>query len=328
MKISKYFMVAAASIMMFGCAKNDENKPNLADEGPVALTINIADPQLGSKAAVPGTTATELDYDEIEVKLEATSGGFDWTTINVTDLKEGEADGTKTYTFYNIVGATNIEVRINADNDTDYDALETYKGIAAEAIPVHGSSSEFTYTGEAVENEGLSYNLYETEVNVTIPVARLEFSGITHETHAGGNDVCMYSSIEFDKIEILEDASLEALLSETFEPALDFRTGSYPTEANHCYAFNILPDETPMPMVRFGFTVDGNETRYAVVKAFKDGEGGNIDTFEAGKIYQVKNMVITDENLTPDPSGNTTVAVEVIVKVQEWSIVNTTVEFK
>lgn len=324
MKISKYFMVAAASIMMFGCAKNDENKPNLADEGPVALTINIADPQLGSKAAVPGTTATELDYDEIEVKLEAISGGFDWTTINVTDLKEGEADGTKTYTFYNIVGATNIEVRINADNDTDYDALETYKGIAAEAIPVHGSSSTFTPTGETAENGGIFYNLYETEVNVTIPVARLEFSGITHEIHAGGNDVCMYSSIEFDKIEILENASSEALLSETV--GANFMTGPYPTEENYCYAFNIFPS---MPMVRFVFTVDGSETekRYAVVDSFKD-EDGNIATFEAGKIYQVKDMVITDENLTPDPSGNTTVAVQVIVSVQEWSVVNTTVEFK
>lgn len=324
MKISKYFMVAAASIMMFGCAKNDENKPNLADEGPVALTINIADPQLGSKAAVPGTTATELDYDAIEVKLEATSGGFDWTTINVADLDEGEVDGTKTYTFYNIVGATNIEVRINADNDTDYDALETYEGIAAEDIPVHGSSSTFTPTGETAEDGGILYNLYETEVNVTIPIARLEFSGITHETHAGGSDVCMYSSIEFNKIEILEDASSEALLSEEFDPALDFMTGSYPTEENYCYAFNIFPS---MPMVRFVFTVDGSETRYAVVDSFKD-EKGEIVAFEAGKIYQVKDMVITDENLTPDPSGNTTVAVQVIVSVQEWSVVNTTVGFK
>ncbi len=322
MKISKYFMVAAASIMMFGCAKNDENKPSLADEGPVALTINIADPQLGSKAAVPGTTATELDYDAIEVKLEATSGGFDWTTIPDTEF--ADVEGTKTKTFYNIVNPISIEVRINADNDPDYEALETYKGIAAEAIPVHGSSSEFTYTGEAVENGGVSYNLYETEVNVTIPVARLEFSGITHETHAGGDDVCMYSSIKFDKIEILANALEAPLLEESFEPALDFMTGSYPTEANHCYAFNIFPS---MPMVRFAFTVDGSETRYAVVNSFKD-EKGEIVAFEAGKIYQVKDMVITDENLTPDPSGNTTVAVQVIVSVQEWSVVKTTVEFK
>lgn len=324
MKISKYFMVAAASIMMFGCAKNDENKPNLADEGPVALTINIADPQLGSKAAVPGTTATELDYDAIEVKLEATSGGFDWTTIPVTEFVNNDVEGTKTKTFYNIVNPISIEVRINADDQTKYEDLNTYKNTLAKDIPVHGSSSEFTYTGEAVKNEGVSYNLYETEVNVTIPVARLEFFGITHGTHAGGDDVCMYSSIKFDKIEILEDASSEALLSEEFDPALDFMTGSYPTEVNHCYAFNIFPS---MPMVRFVFTVDGSETRYAVVKAFKD-EGGNIATFEAGNIYQVKDMVITDENLTPDPSGNTTVAVEVIVSVQKWSVVNTTVEFK
>lgn len=326
MKISKYFMVAAASIMMFGCAKNDENKPNLADEGPVALTINIADPQLGSKAPIdPSTGATvELDYDAIEVKLTATEGGFDWTTINVVDLKDGEAEGTKTYTFYNIVGATKIEVRINATDDTDYEDLEIYK-VPAKDIPVYGSSSTFTPTGETAEDtDGNLYNLYETEVNVTIPVARLELSGITHEAHDGGvDDKCMYTSIQFDGIDILADASAEApLVSETV--GADFMTGVFPV-AGSCYALSFKAE---MPVVRFNFTTNDGD-RYAVVKAFKTEGGETITKFVAGTIYQVESMVITDENLTPDPTGNTAVAVEVTVSVQNWNVVSgVTVEFK
>lgn len=328
MKISKYFMVAAASIMMFGCAKNDENKPSLADEGPVALTINIADPQLGSKAPIDPSTGTtvELEYDAIEVNLTAEQNGTNgWLSIPVASLVEVE--GTPSYTFYNVVKPTKIEVRINATDDTDYEDLEIYK-VPAKDIPVYGSSSTFTPTGETAEDtDGNLYNLYETEVNVTIPVARLEFSGITHEAHDGGvDDNCMYTSIQFNGIDILENATDEApLVSETFESPLDFMTGVYPT-GGQCYALSIEPG---MPTVRFNFTTNDGP-RYAVVKEFKMSDGSSIiQQFAAGTIYQVESMVITDENLTPDPTGNTAVAVEVTVSVQNWNVVSgVTVEFK
>lgn len=326
MKISKYFMVAAASIMMFGCAKNDENKPNLADEGPVALTINIADPQLGSKAPIDPSTGTtvELEYDAIEVNLTAEQNGTNgWLSIPVASLVEVE--GTPSYTFYNVVNPTKIEVRINATDDTDYEDLEIYK-VPAKDIPVYGSSSTFTPTGETAEDtDGNLYNLYETEVNVTIPVARLELSGITHEAHDGGvDDKCMYTSIQFDGIDILADASAETpLVSETV--GADFMTGVFPV-AGSCYALSFKAE---MPVVRFNFTTNDGP-RYAVVKEFKMSDGSSIiQQFAAGTIYQVESMVIRDENLTPDPTGNTAVAVEVTVSVQNWNVVSgVTVEFK
>ena len=327
MKISKYFMVAAASIMMFGCAKNDNNKPNLADEGPVALTINIADPQLGSKAPIDPSTGTtvELEYDAIEVNLTAEQNGTNgWLSIPVASLVEVE--GTPSYTFYNVVNPTKIEVRINAEDDTDYKDLDIYKDTPANAIPVYGSSIQFDPTGTtATDEEGNVYNKYVTTVEVEIPVARLEFSGITHEAHNGGEgDECMYTSIQFDGIDILADASAETpLVSETV--GADFMTGVYPTEGQ-CYALSIEPC---MPTVRFNFTTNDGP-RYAVVKEFKMSDGSSsIQQFAAGTIYQVESIVITDENLTPDPTGNTAVAVEVTVSVQNWSVVSgVTVEFK
>ena len=325
MKISKYFMVAAASIMMFGCAKNDENKPNLADEGPVALTINLADPQLGSKAPIDPSTGTtvELEYDAIEVNLTAEQNGTNgWLSIPVASLVEVE--GTPSYTFYNVVNPTKIEVRINATDDTDYEDLEIYK-VPAKDIPVCGESGQFTPTGTtATDEDGNVYNKYTTTVEVKIPVARLELSGITHEAHNGGEgDECMYTSIQFDGIDILADASAETpLVSETV--GADFMTGVFPV-AGSCYALSFKAE---MPVVRFNFTTNDGD-RYAVVKAFKTEGGETISKFVAGTIYQVEDIVITDENLTPDPTGNTAVAVEVTVSVQNWSVVSgVTVEFK
>ena len=63
MKISKYLLVAAASVMLFSCAKDDNNGPKF--DGPVALSIKIAAPELNSKAAVDPTTALAITYDKV-----------------------------------------------------------------------------------------------------------------------------------------------------------------------------------------------------------------------------------------------------------------------
>ena len=334
MKISKYFMVAAASIMMFGCAKNDENKPNLADEGPVALTINIADPQLGSKAAVPGTTAVAIDYDEVTVTLNATNGG------GVRTITKQEA--TDGYTFWDVEGPQSVEVSINGGKASYTDLTDFGSDVAATNVPVYGMSSDFQYAGTATNTgNNTEYNLYKIEVMAQIPVARLELSGIKHVTH----EDCWYSAITFDKIELLNapDAATfnsengvfvatpgesDVLSEDIPAEGNDFKTYTFP-ESGKCYAFNMFAG---MPTLRFTFTrstADGainEQEAYAVVKTFKD-DSGEIISFEAGKIYQITDIQIADESITPDPDGNTLVAVKVTVNVADWSIVNTTVEF-
>lgn len=332
MKISKYFMVAAASIMMFGCAKNDDVR-SLADEGPVALTIKIADPQLGSKAAVDPTTATEITWDEVTVTLNADNGPHE-ATITKQQATEG-------YTFWDVEGPQSVEVSINGGKAT-YTDLTEFNSKAATDVPVYGMSSDFHYAGTATNND-TQYNLYEIEVTAQIPVARLELSGIKHATHEEGKD-CWYSAITFDKIEVLDApsgatfangafAATDDVVSDLEEtiPAEgnDFKTYTFP-ESGKCYAFNMFAG---MPTLRFTFTrstADGainEQEAYAVVKKFKNGSGEEIISFKAGEIYQIIDIQIADESITPDPDGNTLVAVEVTVKVAPWTIVNTTVEF-
>ena len=356
MKISKYLLVAAASVMMFGCAK-DDNKVNLADEGPVALSISLVNDGFGSKAAVNPSegTSVKLDRSAIEVKLDATGDAAGkWESLTLTDDAENN-NGTATKMYYNVSDLKKVEVAVNghdvtfAENDltpyyeaegaSDQDGLGT--PIEAAKIPVYASTDEFTFSGTTTTDPVTQevYNLYEATVNVTIPIARLEFSDIKHVTH-DGESPCLFSTIAFNKIELFdretEDyASEDLLVDEIITDVNNFKEGAYPVaveEQAKCYAFNIFPG---MTKVRFGFMVTTEENSepaqyYAFITKFKkQDDNTEIRTFDAGKIYRISNMTITDENIVPSETGNTNLAVEVTVTVQDWTVVEgITAEFK
>ena len=320
----------------------------MADEGPVAVSVSLVE-GVNSKAAVnpsEGTTV-KLNRDNIKVKLTATSGGDDdWAA-----LAFDEDVNTLAKTYYNVNNPTLFAVSVNgataaasgltayyaapAEGAGDKDNLGTPK--APDMIPLYATTNAFTPSGEVATDPDtqLSYNLYKASVNVEIPIARLEFSDIKHEAHDGGaGDECWFASISFDKIELFEDENYETLLVDEITNVADFMTGSYPAVAGEqaqCYAFNILPG---MPYVRLAFTTTSEEDAeeeimYAFITSFKNGEGEAISSFEKGKIYKISDMTITDENLTPDPTGNQTIAVEVTVTVQDWTVVDgITAEFK
>ena len=100
----------------------------------------------------------------------------------------------------------------------------------------------------------------------------------------------------------------------------------YPTDGS-VYAFNIFPTE--MPILKFKFTgkIDGvmevAEPRYAVVTSYNNAEDF---TFEAGKIYRITSVEITDEAISGNDEGNV-IAVNVNVEVADWTIVDTSVQF-
>ena len=357
MKISKYFMVAAASIMMFGCAKNDENKPNLADEGPVALSISLVNDGFGSKAAVNPSegTSVKLDRSAIEVQLDATGDAAGkWESLTLTDDAENN-NGTATKMYYDVSDLKKVEVAVNGQREslTENDLTPYYEAggasdqdglgtpIEAAKIPVYASTDVFDFSGTTTMDSETQevYNLYEATVNVTIPIARLEFSNIKHVTHE--EDVpCLFKTIAFNKIEIFKEGTKnytdeDLLVDEIISDVTDFTIGAYPAavgEQAKCYAFNIFPCK---PEVRFGFMVTTDEITepeqfYAFVTKFKkQGSDEEITTFEKGKIYRISNMTITDENIIPSETGNTNLAVEVTVTVQDWTVVEgITAEFK
>ena len=101
--------------------------------------------------------------------------------------------------------------------------------------------------------------------------------------------------------------------------------------SDKCYAFNMFSGK---PKVRFDgvcTTKDGMLTdapRYAFVTKFVNSDTQEeITSFLPGNIYRMTSIEIPDDAFTSDPEGNTLVAVTVFVTVQQWTVVNTTVEF-
>lgn len=341
MKISKYFMVAAASIMMFGCAKNDENNGPHFD-GPIALSINVVNPELSSKAPVDKTTTTTITISSLKVRLNAAQGG-------TLGMEEADAEGwltlnanTKTHTFWDVEEPQSVEVSINGGKASYTDLTDFGSDVAATNVPVYGRTdvAQFDRTGTQ-EHNGKQYDMYTADVEAKIPVARVELFGITHKAHVGAE--CEYKELQFESIDFLKVANsatfpyTEAtgkvnLDSEVIDSDFLAENVKFPATKGDVYAFNMF---TCMPQLRFSFTgslkdpnsgIPDGSPRYAFVKSFNV-NGTPVEKLEAGKIYQVKSIEIADEDYTSDPEGNTLIGVIVNVTVQNWELKETTVEF-
>lgn len=343
MKISKYFMVAAASIMMFGCAKNDGVAPAL--EGKVVLTLNFVSPT--SKAEEDAGTEGEEGVDKIAV-------GYSTFDVKVTGSTpadyagEGTAlgDGWQQFaagttpTVY-VEDPTLVEVRINGGkNSYAFGDLNGLQSTAATAMAAYGSTGKFTReSGGTTEVGGVTYDLYRADVTLSIPVARLEVSGIQH---VDNGEKCEYSALSLDNYTVRGVPSTVTYNAgfaagtgtENFVEQInvsDFLTTgvTYPTTDGNVYGCYILPTQAPMLQFVLTGTIDGyitNENRYATVKTI-NGIPYEDFSFEAGKIYRITDVQISDDDMGSSEDGETAIALNIHVDVDDWDIVDTTVEF-
>ena len=346
MKISKYLLVAAAGVMMFGCAK-DDNKGGLDNE-PVAFSVKIVKPEVLSKATGNYTDA-------------AAEGGMILSCENMTiTLKNGEETiaiasevnlanlSDDTYTFWNVEKPTSVEVSINGGK-SGYTAL-TELEMKAESMPAFGMTTDIQYAGLKAYDENLagqlegdaealdSYSNYAATVQVRIPVARLEMGGICHVTTTGQEplfDNLMFVSVELrsaavegEYTEVADDFAFVAgtnvtNLKDEVNSNFLAENAVFPN-ATECYVYNFFVSAEKQPTVVFNFTtLIGEETvnLYGVVDHFVNAEGKDIGDFEAGKIYQIKKVEIEDGDLTTNPTGEDAISVTVTVEVQDWAIV-------
>ena len=197
MKISKYLLVAAASVMLFGCAKDDNNGASL--NGPVALSLKIATPELGSKAAVGETTATEIAYTEVKVKVNAAAPVADadeegWVTLTKQQVTDG-------YTFWGVDSPT-------------YDIWE----ITVDAkIPV-----------ARLELSGITHKAHDAGMNCfykTLSFKSINFSGLAAGEFS--NDAYIGSGEDTPWVETIAEAGTDFLADNVV----------FPAEENSCYAF-------------------------------------------------------------------------------------------
>ena len=215
--------------------------------------------------------------------------------------------------------------------------------------------------GSMPDDENTLYQLYTATVNMAIPVARLEVSGITHVAHTGtGEDVCMFTKLTasgayMDKVASFggeyqaganasyttgsaavnytfdgvhgfgDDEGVASPLKDDFED-VSFLGGE---SIDGTFTYNFFVNGTnPIFKLYFAEAEGENiiEPRYAMITNYKK-EDGTAVTFEAGKIYRITKAELSDKNIVGDEEGNTLWGVEVTVVEAQWDIVNITADW-
>ncbi|WP_099294114.1 hypothetical protein [Butyricimonas sp. Marseille-P3923] len=358
MKLNKYLLIAVASLGLFAC---NNDKEEATPSGLKAISLNIVNPELSRAEQTPttgehgGTLA--ITPSHIFVKLLGTEPVMSAT---FTSLEEAN-----TYTFFDVpTSCTGVEVIIN--NYSAYNSTATAETAKETNVTCYGSSTTLTPDGVATKENGtLQYDLYKTTVTVKPIVARIEASGIklmqtknpslsaTTETSkyatlnfAGiflngycengtlANNIVTASNpqvIESDDAETVLTAAKALSMGDFLETPATIFDATFPT-TEKCYAYNFFVNaDNNKPIITLAFTDatlkagSCSPIRFAVVSKYNGKENFK---FEAGKLYRITKLEVTDENITGDITGNTSIAVNATIVVEPWVIQDVTVEWK
>ncbi|MEE1233800.1 MAG: hypothetical protein U0L16_11145 [Phocaeicola sp.] len=187
---TKSLLLAFAGLGLFACSNGDVMDNNQLPEGVGAVTINIQSPAM-SRAVETGTTASTVPVKgNVTISLTASTGS------GSIELTADEFGKQKSVTFWNVENPQKITVSMNGGKASyTSDAPTVFTGAPA-GVPAYGETEEFTLTGNTASpgdkggadyeigaNSGdnnKTYQLYSASVQLAIPVARLEVSGIQH----------------------------------------------------------------------------------------------------------------------------------------------------
>lgn len=203
MKINKLFVLAMAGLAFAACNKQDEPAQF---EGVGAVTICIASPQLTKsvEAGTPDDVSTVTLTGDVTITLETATGSKE-ITLDADQL----ADQSEV-TFWNVENPQKVTVSMNGGKASYEGVAPTdFAEVDPEVIPAYGETISFLLTsgtgsptvggsdyeaGAADDGSDDSkvYQLYEATVQLAIPVARLEVSGIVH---VDGEDGCAYQTL-------------------------------------------------------------------------------------------------------------------------------------
>lgn len=367
MKINKLFVLAMAGLAFAACNKQ-ENSANI--EGTGAVTIRISSPEM-TKSVDNALTTNDAIKVTGDVTITLTTRTEE--EPRVITLTPDQLATSSIVTFWNVEGPEKVTVSMNG-GQSSYSRVEptVFAGIAPESIPAYGETSSFSLSGDtssptigddheegAVEgDQDKVYQLYTASVELAIPVARLEVSGIKHVHDAGAS--CAYSVLNIAGV-YLDNVYATG-------EGVTYSNGSFPcaTGTPSNYSFDgdngtgdpaILKDEatvtnflTPdavwpeegkaysyyfygaeganMPMFKIFFdeseAVDTSHPlpapRYAMITSYQNSEGTTINSFEPGKIYRITKAELKDKNVVGDESGNTLYGIVVTVEEASWTV--------
>lgn len=359
MKLRKsLFMLCAAGLSL--CACNSDDKLQVP-EGNGKVEVRIVAPTVATRA-----TQSELT-EGTDGKLTVTGAYTVILTHNggqtITEtIAEGAAN--KVALFENVTSPTKVTVSLNGGLASYTTAITAEQGsLAAASVPAYGETTQFSVKETTTSQTGTT-TTYLAEVTMAIPFARLEVGPISLKDdedgfstltvggvylddlrNRGGNynggkfDCAASSTIEyqFGATENEFGTGVQAILKDA--SSANFLTATLPATGVYAYNFFGATSEdvasaglNPKFKIYFDATqVTGQEhlaatPRYAMISQYK--KGGNEIALQNGKIYQIKDIEIIDENIVADEEG---AAVEYNVSVEvieaAWTIETITADW-
>lgn len=332
MKMNKWFMLGMVGLAFTACS-NEEELGNQLPNGNGAVTVKLVSPTL-TKAIAQGTTG-----NSVKVTGTLTITLMDGTTPKETTVTVG-ADGTlssPTVTFWNVTNPVSVSAKMNggvSDYNTTNINVSTSEGgdmqAAPASIPVYGSATPSpmgvskpgvdaatnTNVGAVKGDSQKQFDMYAATVNLEIPVARLEVSGITHVEHQSPVK-CEFEDLKIcgvylDNIRLTDGGALTnyrfpgdnnagseaaAILSESINGGLTggdaFVSGTTWPSANNAFAFNFYaPAENDQTITSVDQSVSkAQNPHFKVLFSCKDNSGvGNGVRYRYAMITSYKNQ--------------------------------------
>lgn len=387
--MNKFFMLGLAGLAFAACNNEEDVVNNSFPDGSGVVSVKLINPALTRTITDPtggtaGTTTIAIEGN-LTVSLYEASDVTDDGVPNedaipkTITIDAGEVSNTTALKFWNVTKPGLITVSINGGQKSYAStAIKTAALQSAPAsIPAYGETTGFTLTGDTespvIANDGKTeegaeegdqnktYQLYTASVNMAIPVARLEVSGITHVddgtceysklTIAGAYMDSLYTSggtyseanDKYSDATGIQDycwdedgdlgTGIDAVLKDTIPgeaSARSFLVGTWPADGD-AFAYNFYAGtENPIFKIYFD-TSEGSKNpkpapRFAMVTKYVDADGGEV-TFENGKVYRIIKAELADGNIIGDEGGNTLYGVVVTVTEATWSIVDIDAEW-
>ena len=353
MKLKSLIMFSAAALAFAACS-NDENNGVTMPEGNATVVLKLDNPATRAAASPVAPDAQNgaqvpVEYNRIRVVLTAAAGGVD-KTLSAEELQKITSE--EGMLIENVRTPQSLKVYINAasTDDTEYQAIEgktldlsKYYNCGL-AEPLFGESKDFKDVTEEVGGDVQTYKVVVTPVH---RMARVEFSGITHDD---GDEQCLYQTLDIDGlflngIKLTENgtettyttwatANVAAnVTKEAFAANTSFLGGATFPATGQCYGWNIFPG---LPKLTFCFSnatpKDTGATitnpRYATVTGYETEAGDAITSFEAGNIYRIKEIKVADKYIGDKITGAEDVNVIAVVEVLNWTVVDAKVTWE
>ena len=359
MKTMRNLFLLCAGLSLFACSSSD-NEPQIP-EGKAKVEVRIVPPTVATRATQDAVTAGT------DGKLTVT-GAYTVTLTDATgDHEETIQAGAvnKVVVFNNVTSPSKVTVSLN-DGEASYtSAITTALGeLPAASVPAYGETTQFSVKETTTSQTGTT-TTYLAEVTMAIPFARLEVGPISLKAgevgfskltvggvylddlrNRGGNynggkfNCAATGTIEyqFGANENQFGQGIQAILKDPASSA-NFLTATLPASGVYAYNFFGATSEdagsaglNPTFKIYFDATqVTGQEhlaatPRYAMISRYK--KGGNPIALQNGKIYQIEDIEIIDENIVADEEG-AAIQYNVEVQVTEafWTIEDITADW-